>query len=82
MLTILIATNRVSLARYTPYFAGSLIAIYIVLETPLSGMSTNPARTFGSALHADYWPALWVYFLAPLWECWSQERSFCEPEVV
>lgn len=65
MLTILIATNSTSLARYTPYFAGSLIAIYIVLETPLSGMSTNPARTFGSALHADYWPALWIYFLAP-----------------
>ena len=65
MLAILIATNRASLASYTPYFAGALIAMYIAFETPLSGMSTNPARTFGSALHAEYWPALWIYFLAP-----------------
>ena len=28
-------------------------------------MSTNPARTFGSALHAGYWQALWIYFVAP-----------------
>jgi hypothetical protein len=26
---------------------------------------TNPARTFGSALHANYWHALWIYFIAP-----------------
>jgi aquaporin Z len=65
MLTILIATNRTRLAPYTPYIAGALTAIYIALETPLSGMSTNPARTFGSALHAGYWPAWWIYFLAP-----------------
>jgi hypothetical protein len=28
-------------------------------------MSTNPARTFGPALNASYWHALWIYFLAP-----------------
>ncbi|HKD86318.1 MAG TPA: aquaporin [Terriglobales bacterium] len=65
MITILVATNRARLAPYTPYLAGALIAIYIAFETPLSGMSTNPARTFGSALHANYWQALWIYFLAP-----------------
>jgi aquaporin Z len=65
MLTILVVTNRARLERYTPFFAGALIAIYIALETPLSGMSTNPARTFSSALHARYWQALWIYFLAP-----------------
>lgn len=65
MLTILFLTNRKSLAAYTPYFAGALIAIYITFETPLSGMSTNPARTLGSAFHANYWQALWIYFLAP-----------------
>lgn len=65
MFTILIATNRARMAPYTPYFAGALIALYIILETPLSGMSTNPARTLGSALHAGYWQALWIYFVAP-----------------
>ena len=65
MITILVVTNRSRLAPFTAYFAGGLIAIYIVFETPLSGMSTNPARTFGSALHAESWQALWIYFVAP-----------------
>ncbi len=65
MIAVLFLTNRPRLAPYTAYFVGILIAFYITFETPLSGMSTNPARTFGSAFHADYWSALWIYFLAP-----------------
>jgi aquaporin Z len=65
MVTVLFTTNHETLARYNPYFVGALCAIYITFETPLSGMSMNPARTFGSALHASYWHALWLYFLAP-----------------
>jgi aquaporin Z len=65
MITVLFATNHKRLARYTAYFVGVLIATYYTFEALLSGMSTNPARTFGSALHADYWHALWVYFIAP-----------------
>jgi aquaporin Z len=65
MITILFVSNREVLARYTPYFVGALYATFIIFETPLSGMSMNPARTFGSALHAGYWHALWVYFTAP-----------------
>ena len=55
-----------SLMRFTGIFAGTLVAAYITLEAPLSGMSMNPARTFGSALAADIWRAVWVYFSAPL----------------
>jgi aquaporin Z len=65
MATVLFVSNRMTLAQYTPYFAGALVAIYICFESPLSGMSMNPARTFGSALHAKYWDALWIYFTAP-----------------
>ena len=65
MLTILFATNHELLSRYTPYFVGALYVIFITLETPLSGMSMNPARTFGSAFRGGYWHALWIYFLAP-----------------
>ena len=65
MVTVLFASNHEPLARYTPYFVGAPYAIYITFETPLSGMSMNPARTFGSAFHASYWHALWLYFLAP-----------------
>jgi aquaporin Z len=65
MATVLFTANHETLARYTPFFVGALYAIYITFETPLSGMSMNPARTFGSAFHASYWHALWVYFIAP-----------------
>jgi len=65
MITVLLVTNRLCLARYTPYFVGALYAVNITFETPLSGMSMNPARSFGPALYAGYWHALWIYFLAP-----------------
>jgi aquaporin Z len=65
MITVLFATNSKKLAPYTAYFVGLLILTYYTFEMPLSGMSTNPARTFGSALHASYWHALWIYFIAP-----------------
>jgi aquaporin Z len=65
MSVVLTVTNIPGLARYTGLFAGVLVATYITLEAPLSGMSMNPARTLGSALPAQVWTALWVYFLAP-----------------
>jgi aquaporin Z len=65
MITILFVSNREVLARYTPYFVGAIYAIFITLEAPLSGMSMNPARTFGSAFYAKHWQALWIYFTAP-----------------
>jgi len=65
MSTILVSSNRESLTRYTPYLVGLLYAIFITLEAPLSGMSMNPARSFGPALHVSYWHAIWLYFSAP-----------------
>lgn len=65
MSAVLIASNTDRLARFTGMFAGLLVATYITLEAPLSGMSMNPARTFGSALPGQVWTALWVYFTAP-----------------
>jgi len=66
MLVVLVAINTQKLARWTGLFAGILVATYITVEAPLSGMSINPARTFASALPAQLWTALWVYFTAPL----------------
>jgi aquaporin Z len=65
MSAILFASNREALAPYTHHFAAILVAVYIAFESPISGMSTNPARTFGPALYAGYWHALWVYFIGP-----------------
>ena len=65
MLVILSATNARRLARFTGLFAGVLVATYIAIEAPVSGMSMNPARSFASALPGRLWMALWVYFTAP-----------------
>ncbi len=66
MMTTVLQLNRFpSLAPYTGWFAGALVALYITFEAPLSGMSLNPARTFGSAVVGQVWTALWIYFTAP-----------------
>lgn len=65
MTVVLNVSNRMRLARYTGLFAGSLVVTYISLEAPVSGMSMNPARTFGSAFAAHAWNVLWIYFAAP-----------------
>lgn len=65
MSTVLLVSNSKRLPAFTGVFAGVLVATYITLEAPLSGMSMNPARTFGSALPAHFWSYLWVYFIAP-----------------
>jgi aquaporin Z len=65
MLAVLIASNSRRLGRATGLICGALVAAYITLEAPLSGMSMNPARTLGSASAAGVYQALWVYFAAP-----------------
>ncbi len=65
MTMVLNVSNRVNIARYTGILAGALVATYISIEAPFSGMSMNPARSFGSAAVAQTWRILWVYFIAP-----------------
>lgn len=66
--------------------AAALVALYITIEAPISGMSLNPARTLGSALAAMDARALWIYFTAPplgmllaaeLFRRRGQGRPFC-----
>ena len=66
MSVILRMSNNIRLHKLTGLCAGALVAAYITLEAPISGMSMNPARTFASAVPAHYWTALWLYFTAPL----------------
>jgi aquaporin Z len=66
MTAILHFSNSPRLMRYTGAIAGVLVATWITIEGPLSGMSMNPARTFASALPANVWTAFWIYVLAPI----------------
>jgi len=65
MSLVLYFSNHHKLDRYTGLFAGALVAAYITLEAPFSGMSMNPARTMGSALPPNVWKGLWIYLTAP-----------------
>jgi aquaporin Z len=65
MTMVLNVSNSVRFARFTGVIAGALVATYITLESPLSGMSMSPARSFASAAPARMWNSLWIYFTAP-----------------
>jgi aquaporin Z len=66
MTIVLKVSNHATLARFTGLIAGAMVAIYISIESPLSGMSMNPARTFASAFPGQLWNGWWIYFTAPL----------------
>jgi aquaporin Z len=53
-------------AKSTGVCAGVMVAVYIGIEAPLSGMSMNPARSFASAWPAQEWHHFWIYLIAPV----------------
>lgn len=65
MMMVLVTSNRLTLSKWTGIFSGMLVAFYIIVEAPISGMGINPARTFASALPAQEWTGFWIYYLAP-----------------
>ena len=65
MLVVLTASNQRRVAPFTGVIVAMLIATFIALEAPLSGMSMNPARSLGPDVVGDMWRGLWIYFVAP-----------------
>lgn len=71
MLTMVLAlSNSKWLSPFTGYFVGLVVALYITVEAPFSGMSINPARTVSSALSAGIWTGWWIYFVGPIAGMW------------
>ena len=67
LLTMVLALNNSKwLSTYTGWFVGVVVALYITFEAPFSGMSINPARTVSSAIWANVWTAIWIYFAGPI----------------
>jgi aquaporin Z len=54
------------LRQYTPALFPFLYAIMVYAEAPISGTSTNPARSLGPAILSGEWEGWWVYWAGPL----------------
>ena len=65
MTAVLHFSNHARWSRFTGLVAGGLVTTYIALESPYSGMSMNPARTFGSALPSGIWQGFAIYLFVP-----------------
>jgi aquaporin Z len=53
------------LRSFTPLLFPFLYAVMVFLEAPVSGTSTNPARSFGPSLVAGAWNGWWIYWIGP-----------------
>jgi len=62
---IIIFIGHKRLSRWTPLLFPFLYAIMVYLEAPISGTSTNPARTLGPAVVSRAWHGWWIYFIGP-----------------
>ena len=63
--TIFICINKPRIAPRTGLLAGSLVALLVMIEAPVSGTSLNPARSFAPALFVPIVRDQWIYFIAP-----------------
>lgn len=56
------------LRPFTPAIFPPLYAIMVWAEAPISGTSTNPARSLGPAIVSGQWEGWWIYWVGPLLE--------------
>lgn len=51
---------------FTPGIFPPLYAIMVWAESPISGTSTNPARSLGPAIVSGQWEGWWIYWIGPM----------------
>jgi aquaporin Z len=54
------------LRPFTPAIFPILYCIMVFVEAPISGTSTNPARSLGPAVISGQWPGWWIYWIGPI----------------
>lgn len=63
---ILFFTARDKLKNFTPFMMPVIYCVMVFVEAPVSGTSTNPARSFGPAVVSAIWSDYWLYWVAPV----------------
>lgn len=66
ILGLLVFVGHKRLRGFTPAIFPPMYAVMVFLEAPVSGTSTNPARSLGPMVMAGAWQGWWVYWVGPL----------------
>ena len=80
IVVVLVMEKKEKIEKYAPLIVSILITLFITFESPYSGMSINPARTFASALVSGQWTAFWLYCIAPAGGMWAGTSLFLHAE--
>jgi aquaporin Z len=64
LLTIFLAFRKIR--PFTPGLFPPLYSLMVWAEAPVSGTSTNPARSFGPALISGQWAGWWIFWVGPM----------------
>lgn len=64
LLCVFLAFRRIR--PFTPALFPFLYAVMVCVESPISGTSTNPARSFRPAVISGQWQGWWIYWAGPL----------------
>lgn len=67
MVTLLaISLGFRNIRPFAPAIFPPLYAILVWAESPISGTSTNPARSLGPSVISGQWDGWWIYWVGPL----------------
>jgi aquaporin Z len=64
LLAIFLAYRKIR--PFTPAIFPPLYAIMVWAESPISGTSTNPARSLGPSVISGQWQGWWIYWIGPI----------------
>jgi aquaporin Z len=65
LMTVVLVVSNGRHHRWTGAAAGALVAVFILVEAPVSGMSLNPARSLAPAIFSASLDTFWIYLIAP-----------------